>query len=183
MESGGQALEITMELGAIIGRMERTPSVLRVMVGGLPEFAARRRGPNGAWSILEIVNHLADEESEDFRARVRSTLEDPSRPWAGIDPERAAIERAYQSRDLDESLARFTREREESIGWLRSLREPDWSRAYHHPTIGDIRAGDLMASWAAHDPLHIRQIAKRLYELGLDDAPGFSTEYAGKWGA
>lgn len=172
-----------MNLDAIVERMARTPEVLRAMVGGLPESAARRRGMNGAWSILEIVNHLADEESEDFRARQRSTLENPAKPWAGIDPERAAIDRAYNERDLDESLARFAREREESIRWLRSLRDPDWSRTYHHPSIGDLRAGDLMASWAAHDPLHLRQIAKRLYELVGEDSPGFSTDYAGRWGA
>lgn len=172
-----------MNLDAIIDRMECFPSVLRALIDGLPASAARRRGPDGAWSILEIVNHLADEEAEDFRARVRSTLEDPARPWTGIDPERAAIDRDYNSRDLSESLARFSREREESIRWLRSLHEPDWSRTYRHPTIGDLRAGDLMAAWAAHDPLHLRQIAKRLHELVGEESSGFSTDYAGRWGA
>jgi hypothetical protein len=40
-----------------------------------------------------------------------------------------------------------------------------------------------MASWAAHDALHLRQIAKRLYELTARDAGRYSAGYAGARGA
>jgi hypothetical protein len=139
--------------------------------------------PSGAWSILEIVCHLGDEEVDDFRTRLRLTLEDPSQDWPKIDPEGWARERRYNERDLGESLERFARERAASVAWLRSLRDVDWSRAATHPRLGSLRAGDLMASWAAHDALHLRQIAKRLHELAAADAPGFDAGYAGEWRA
>jgi hypothetical protein len=40
-----------------------------------------------------------------------------------------------------------------------------------------------MVSWAAHDMLHLRQIAKRLFQIAQRDGDGFSTDYAGEWKA
>ena len=56
----------------------------------------------------------------------------------------------------------------------------DWAVAKTHPK-GDLSAGDLLASWAAHDLLHLRQIAKRLH--GMLDTLGdpFTVGYAGTW--
>jgi hypothetical protein len=145
----------------------------------------RFKPSSGAWSILEIINHLADEDRDDFRARLKSTLENPATPWPPTDPEGWAIERKYQDQDLTESLARFERERVETVRWLRSLDNPDWSKAYIHPRHGPVHAGELLASWPAHDALHIRQIAKRLFELAQREgaAAGFGIGYAGQWGA
>ncbi len=44
-----------------------------------------------------------------------------------------------------------------------------------------MHAGTLFASWLAHDALHLRQIAKRMYELAVRDAGSFDTKYAGDW--
>ncbi|TVQ65071.1 MAG: DinB family protein, partial [Phycisphaerales bacterium] len=149
--------------------------------GRCPAGPARWRPAAGAWSIVEIVCHLADEEVEDFRARLRSTLEDPARVWAPIDPEGAARERGYQGRDVGAAMDGFARERAASVAWLRSLRGAEWGRAYAHPTLGTISAASLLASWSVHDALHLRQIAKRLYEMTLRDAGDASVAYAGGW--
>lgn len=169
------------DVGAIVGRMEAFAPALVALLAGLPDEDARWKPPSGAWSILEVVCHLADEEVEDFRARLRSTLEAPSRAWAGIDPEGAASERRYNERDLRVELSRFAREREESVRWLRSLHDARWENAHAHPKFGAISAAALLASWSAHDALHLRQIAKRLYELSGRDGNGASTGYAGAW--
>ncbi len=168
----------------MIDRMERMPVAVRSLVAHLSPEDCRARGSGGAWSIIEIVNHLADEDADDFRARLRSTLEDPARPWPPTDPEGWAVQREYQERELGESLARFERERAETIRWLRSLNNPDWKKAYMHPRHGPVYAGELMASWPAHDALHIRQIAKRLFELAAREgaSEGFGIGYAGAWG-
>src|SRR5690606_10869240 len=132
--------------------------------------------------ILEVICHLADEEADDFRARTRLTLEDPAREWPKIDPEGWARDRNYNERDLSAELDRFAAARAESLAWLRSLHEPDWQSTHEHPR-GNLTAGDLMASWAAHDALHLRQIARRLHELAARDAPGRDIGYAGPWSA
>jgi hypothetical protein len=122
-----------------------------------------------------------DEEQEDFRARVFSTLEDPSRAWAPIDPQGWATQRDYQSRNLDLSLSAFRDRRSESIRLLRALESPDWARAYRHPEFGELSAGYMLSCWAAHDALHLRQLSLRLYQLALRDGSDEQLLYAGSW--
>jgi hypothetical protein len=170
-----------MNAHRLIESLQRFPSVLRAQVDGLADEDARWKPADGAWSILEILMHLADEEVEDFRTRVKMTLGDPDQPWPGIDPEGWAIERRYNEGELSEALHRFITERQKSVAWLTGLEDPDWSRAYRHPRLGPIRAGDVFVSWAAHDALHLRQIAKRLYQMTRRDGQPFTTDYAGPW--
>ena len=165
----------------MIASMDSFPAMLASSVAGLTDEQVRWKPPSGAWSILEIVCHLADEEAEDFRLRVRSTLDDPSKPWPSIDPEGSVTQRRSNEKVLAEEIGRFTRERADSMRELRALSDPDWQKTYHHPTVGDLSAGDLMTSWAVHDMLHLRQIAKRRYELMQIAGGDFSTEYAGNW--
>lgn len=175
-----------VNLPACIAALERFPGVLRPLLDGLTGDETRHRPPSGAWSIVEIVNHLADEEVDDFPRRLRLILEDPEQDWPGIDPDGWAKQRDYQSLDLQESLERFARQRAESVQWLRALERstspPDFSITKHDPR-GTMAAGDMLASWLAHDMLHLRQIAKRLYELAEIRAGGYSPAYAGPWGA
>lgn len=167
-----------MNANALIGRMEVFPAALDALLARLPADDWRWRPPEGGWSLVEVLRHLLDEEVEDFRTRVRSTLEDPSRPWPALDPEGIVTERRYQEADPAETLRRFREERAASVAWLRGLAAPRWENAYAHPR-GPLTAADLMASWAAHDARHLGQIAKRLHALAArDGAPG-SVGYAG----
>ncbi len=168
-----------MDSSALIDRLERLPLALDALLSPLPDADWRWRPADGAWSILEIVNHLADEETDDFRARVRSTLEDPLRDWAPIDPQGDVVSRRYQERDPAESLRRFRGARAASLVWLRGLAAPKWDNARVHPTFGPAYAGELLASWAAHDARHLQQIAKRLHGLAARDAEPWSVGYAG----
>ncbi|TVQ30262.1 MAG: DinB family protein [Phycisphaeraceae bacterium] len=173
-----------MNAEGLIGRLERFPEAMCAAAAVVSAEDAKWKPDDGAWSILEIVRHLGDEEVEDFRARLQSTLRDPAAPWTPIDPEGAARERRYNDGDLGEALSRFERERADSVAWLRSLGDGvDWSVAHEHPKLGPITAASLLASWAAHDALHLRQIARRMFELAQRDGGGASTLYAGKWGA
>jgi hypothetical protein len=171
-----------MDARALIARLELLPAALPGLCAGVTAEDARWKPPSGAWSILEIVNHLADEESRDFRTRIEFTLSEPQKDWPGINPEGWARDEWYNERDLGESAARFVSERRASLAWLRGLRSPDWDRAHRHPRFGPMPAGMLLGAWAAHDALHLRQIAKRLFELSERDAAPHPVRYAGEWG-
>lgn len=135
------------------------------------------------WSIIEVINHLHDEEREDFRCRVDFMLHKPDDKWPPIDPEGWPAERAYAQKELQESVDRFVEERNKSIEWLRSLTiDPvPFDRSYEHPA-GLIRLGDMMLSWAAHDYLHIRQLARLQLDYATHVTKGFSNGYAsGEW--
>jgi hypothetical protein len=132
------------------------------------------------WCMLEMLCHLYDEEREDFRARVLHTLENPDQPLKPINPPGWVIERNYIEQDYDKKLAEFLSERDSSIGWLRSLKNPDWERCITHPNLGEMSANKFLANWLAHDYLHFRQITKLKYDY-LKHASGQDLSYAGDW--
>jgi hypothetical protein len=147
-----------------------------------PEQARWKPAPE-QWSILEVVNHLGDEEAEDFRRRLDLTLHHPGDAWPAIDPEGWPRARGYLDRELVPSLDRFLEERKRSVAWLRGLEQelelPDWERSYEHPRAGKIRAGDLLASCFDHDLIHIRQITRLHHQWLVERVRPYGTEYAG----
>ena len=167
----------------LIDVLERFVDILPPLVRRVPADDLRWKPPDGAWSILEVLRHLGDEEVDDFRGRLEMTLRDPAAPWPPNDPEGWAVERRYNEADPGEALERFIAERRKSVAWLRGLGSPDWSQAYRHPKFGPIRAGDILVSWAGHDALHLRQIAKRMFQMAGRDGGEFTTDYAGDWPA
>ncbi|HVQ36619.1 MAG TPA: DinB family protein, partial [Pyrinomonadaceae bacterium] len=131
-------------------------------------------------SILEVINHLYDEEREDFRHRLDLILTNPETPWPRIDPQTWVIERSYNERDIGASLESFLAEREKSLLWLRQLPTPNWHNRHEHPN-GVISAGDLLASWLAHDYLHVKQLTRLHWQYVNAIAEPFQTTYAGPW--
>ena len=172
-----------MDAAALIRSMERFPGTLAALVEGVTDADAAWRPSDDGWSIAEIVTHLADEEVVDFGARLRRTLEEPAADWDPIDPEGLAARRRAEGVSLTDALARFAQARAESLGWLHEVGGVDWSTTHEHPKFGAMRAGDLLAAWAAHDILHLRQIAKRLFQLVSERSGTYETRYAGEWTA
>lgn len=166
---------------AIARQLARNAETIRHLIDGIDEPQARWKPTATDWSILEVINHLYDEEREDFRARVASTLYQPHTAWPPIDPAGWVAERGYNQRDPAESLQNFLREREHSVTWLAELSAPAWDSAKVHPAGFSLKAGDLLAAWLAHDFLHLRQLVELRYAYHAQQASPYSVEYAGDW--
>ena len=169
-----------MNLTRLIDHLAKFPAAVRAVTADVDPEEAQWRPPDGAWSISEIVGHLGDEEEFDFPFRLQLTLSDPTAPWTSIDPEGVVADRNHRMSDLSSLVDIFAAARRESIAWLYGVSQPNWNNCYQHPQIGPLRAGDLVVAWAAHDQLHLRQIAKRKYQLIQRDAGEFTTRYAGE---
>ena len=153
---------------------------IRTMAENMVEDQARWKPEPESWSILEVINHLLDEEKLDFRVRLDITLHRPGEKWPAINPAVWVTERRYNEKDLGDSLARFLSAREDSLSWLRSLQTPNWEASYEAPW-GRLSAGDLMAAWAAHDLLHMRQLVELHWAYTAEKTRPFRTLYAGEW--
>ena len=164
-----------------IGQLTAQADSVRQLCLGVGAEQARWRPRADAWSLLEVINHLADEESADFRPRLDIILHRPDQPWPPIDPGAWVEERGYNRRDLTESLARFSAARRESLVWLRSLGEADLSASAPAPWGGLIHAGDMLAAWVAHDLLHLRQLIELHHAWTQRQLRPWSVAYAGDW--
>jgi DinB family protein len=160
--------------------LARGAKTVEGLVAHVSPDEARARPVPGAWSILEVVAHLLDEEREDFRPRLDLVLHRPDETWPAIDPAAWVDDRRYNDRELGSTLSAFLAERERSLAWLAGLEAPDWSRE-HRASFGPITAGDLAASWAAHDLLHTRQLVELRYHRLRALAAPHDTRYAGDW--
>ena len=169
-----------MNLDHFTRQMDRQAEAIRALVQGISDEQARWRPSSGEWSILEVINHLYDEENEDFRTHLDLILHRPGEPWPSIDPERWVTGRRYNQREINRSLDDFLSARKDSLAWLTGLISPDWEATYD-PPLGQITAGDMLASWVAHDLLHLRQLVElqRAYVVHLADPHG--VDYAGPW--
>lgn len=167
----------------LIGRLEAFAYQLRSLVKDLPSDQARWRPAEGGYSVLEVVGHLCDKETLEFRPRLQLTLEDPEKSWPRVEPDDGLEELNYNERDLDREAERFQRERLKSVQWLKGLGAAPWTSTHEHPKLGPVRAGDLLVAWASHDAMMIRTIAHRHYDLSQRDAPGFTSAYVGEWSA
>lgn len=168
-----------MQPDTIIVRLDQNIAIVTGLVEGLILERARWKPSADKWSILEIINHLADEEVEDFRTRLNLTLHHPTQEWPAIVPENWVIERAYNTQEFTTSLQRFVVARQASVAWLQNLPTPEWRTATDMPGRPSMQAGTLLACWLAHDWLHIRQMTNLHYAYLEHHMHPFSLSYAG----
>jgi hypothetical protein len=169
-----------VNLEHITARMAESAAAIRAVAFGITGQQARWKPDPDSWSVLEVVNHLWDEELEDFRRRIDYTLHRPGEAWPPIDPGGWVTARRYNERDLAKSLDGFLSAREDSLAWLRALQSPDWRATYQAPW-GEITAADLLASWVAHDLLHLRQLVELRWFVTTRELEPHRVVYAGEW--
>src|SRR3954462_5402240 len=122
-----------LDLNHIINRMRANAAAIAALVRDVSDAQARWKPAADAWSLLEVLNHLYDEEREDFRTRVDYVLHRPGEPPPPIDPAGWVTARAYNQRDPRASLDALLRERMISLEWLRDLPESNWDAEYRAP--------------------------------------------------
>lgn len=160
--------------------LARGVDTIRLLVAGMTEAEARSRPSPEAWSVLEVVCHLYDEEREDFRQRLDIILHRPDEEFPPIDPEEWITARQYNQRDLAEMLGNFAAERARSLAWLNQQAASNWDTEYTNE-FGSLKAGDMFAAWVAHDNLHMRQLVELRRSRLLSLTTPYDVEYAGAW--
>ena len=172
--------EVGLDFRALYLELVDSTGMIRALLAGITQEEARIKPKADTWSILETLCHLHDEERLDFRARLDAILTMPAESWEPIDPEGWVSSRRYNLQDFDDAKERFFTERSKSLDWLRGLENAEWG-ASHTSSLGPITAGDMFASWVAHDNLAIRQLVElRRARLERITRP-HSIDYAGPW--
>ena len=145
-----------------------TPAVLRALLRGVPDEVLRGGGRGAGeeeWSVVEVVCHLRDAEERSL-TRIRR-MRDEDRPvLAGYDQAELARASRYRDQSVIRALERFARLRVEHVATLEALAPGDWQRCGEHEEAGEITIQQLTAHMAAHDAVHLAQIARRIMQHG-----------------
>ncbi len=164
----------------VVQQLENNKLVFQGLLRGKDSKITHWRESPERWTLLEIICHLIDEEREDFRQRVQTTLESPGSLPPPIDPQGWIESRSYNDQDYDEKVEMFIAERSKSVQWLKSLNRPNWLNSYNHPQLGKMTSKAFLLNWLAHDYHHIRQINRLLYSY-LQINGDLELSYAGDW--
>jgi hypothetical protein len=141
--------------------LERTPRVLRAMLGGLPDAWTRADEGPDSWSPYVVVGHLIHGERTDWVERARIILaQGPERRFAPFD--RFAQLRESQDTPLADLLDEFATLRAQNLATLAGWRLTDAHLALtgEHPALGTVTLRQLLSTWVAHDLSHIAQVAR-----------------------
>jgi hypothetical protein len=160
--------------------LELSVGMIRSLLAGISQAEAQVKPSPESWSILEVTCHLHDLEQEDFREHLDFILHRQDEQYHEIDPQIWITERSYNQQIFIEVREKFFAEREKSLTWLDDLPKVDWNVTYTS-SFGSMSAGEMFASWIAHDNLHIRQLVElRRHRLEMISEP-YPIAYAGDW--
>ncbi len=155
-------------------------NMIMALLAGVDQEEARVKPSAESWSILETLCHLYDEEREDFREHLDFILHRQHEQWHLIDTDAWVTARNYNGQNLREMKDKFFAERSKSLDWLKGLSDADWNASYTSE-FRTMSAGDMFASWVAHDNLALRQLVElRRARLERITQP-YSVAYAGDW--
>jgi hypothetical protein len=172
-----------MKTADVISKLAENLTVFESITEGITHDQARWRPEPDRWSVLEVVNHLHDEEIEDFRLCSDILINSPEKDWPSFNPGDWVTNRSYNTRDIDNSVSYLVTERQKSLDWLRGLDDPDWnvkhagSNRFEKP----MKVGDILVAWIAHDFFHIRQLINLKWEYLMETCKPFSSRYAGPY--
>jgi len=141
--------------------LERTPTILRSLLAGLPiDLILNNEGPD-TFSPYDVVGHLIHGEKTDWVVRAKIILEHGvNKPFDPYD--RFAQYEESKGKSLQELLDEFETIRKENVNWLQSvqLTEDDLERKGMHPVLGEVSLRNLLSTWVVHDLTHIAQITR-----------------------
>ena len=150
---------------ALIDAYESAPATLRAAVSGLTrEELTARPGP-GAWSIMEVVSHIADSDAISIDRMKRIVIED-NPPLLYAD-ETAYVERLFpHDQDLEDALTLLEVGRRQWARVLRRLPDSAFARAGLHNRRGTVTLGTLVGDYVAHIDDHLKFIHGKRANLG-----------------
>jgi DinB family protein len=137
--------------------LRQTPAALSQAIQGLSGSQLRTPERPGKWSIVEILQHLADSEIV-LGWRMRQILAHDRPPLTGYDQDLWAERLHYNDADPSEALELFTLLRRANLRLLERASPDDLRRVGVHVERGEESLEHIRRLCAGHDLLHIRQI-------------------------
>jgi hypothetical protein len=134
---------------------------LEQRIGGVAEAALRRPEAPGKWSVLQVIQHLADSELV-MGYRIKMVLTQDRPPLPGYDQDQWAGEFHYDQAPLALALGQLRGLRAAHLHLWTRLTPPQLERVGLHTERGPESVGHLLRLLGAHDLVHRRQIDRIL---------------------
>ncbi|MBT2663434.1 DinB family protein [Bacillus sp. ISL-45] len=170
---------MTFNLSEAIEVLERTPNVLEQYLVGLSGDWLESNEGEGTWNPSQVIGHLIDGEKYNWIPRLELMLSDTSDKRFPIFDRFSHLQQ-YNEWSIEEKICEFSTLRYESIEKLKKLIKDESQLELEgiHPEYGEVKARELISTWAVHDLTHISQIT-RVLARRYEEAVGPWKSYLG----
>jgi hypothetical protein len=144
---------------ALLATLEGMPQYLEDELRALTPELIRQQGPDGAFSPVEQVWHLADLEREGFGCRIDKLLSEREPQLPDFDGAAVAAARHYRSLSLTAGLEAFREARQRNLAKLRTVAAEHWARSGLQEGVGRVSLCDMPSFMSQHDAAHRAEIA------------------------
>jgi hypothetical protein len=141
--------------------LRSTAARLRDAVQGVAPDVLRRPETPGKWSVVEILQHLADSELVwSYRLRLVAAEDRPT--LTGYDQDAWAAGLRYREADPADALQQFALLRRLNLRLLDGLPPGGLARVGVHSERGEESLAHMVRLYAGHDLVHLRQLERVL---------------------
>ena len=151
----------------LISALETAPGVIIPLIREVPPQILKRRPSPTKWSAYEHACHLSQSDAP-FLARLEHILSTPTPYIESIinSPEDEAG--AMLEIDLDESLARYVRDRTALVQRLKKLSADEWQKTAEHEAFDHYSVWIMFRHLLNHEMLHAYRIEELLLTKDWD---------------
>ena len=145
------------EIEELLERFRRGPELVAVAMIGAAGSEIDYVPAPGAWSVRQIMAHLADSEMVGAD-RFRRVIAEDTPTIMAYDQDAWAARLDYARRKPSQSMETFRRTRAENHALLKELPESAFARTGNHSERGKLTLLDLLRTYALHAEAHARQL-------------------------
>jgi hypothetical protein len=144
-----------------ISQIERLPAELEKVVSGAGERELESTYRQGAWTVRQLVHHLADAHVNGYTRMKLTLTEDRPTIKPYNQDEWSKLEDA-RTLPLSSSLDIIRGIHFRWTALMRSIPDEAWSRKLFHPESGEMTLDDLLELYRVHGARHLEQIRAAL---------------------
>jgi uncharacterized damage-inducible protein DinB len=157
-----------MDYPALLDAYLAGPDQLRSAVAGLSREQLISRPVAGKWSVLEVVCHLADTDTN-IAHRLKRVLSEERPVFDRVQPGLMLSSLAYHDRDVEEELGIFDLTRRQIARILRTAPPEAWERTGVVGDRGDRTVGQMINGAVEHLAHHLGFVIEKRRVLGIDE--------------
>jgi uncharacterized damage-inducible protein DinB len=149
------------DLNKSVEILEKTPSVIEVILKGISEDWTMNNEGKDTWSPYDVVGHLVNAEKTNWIPRMEVILANNNdKKFPSFD--RFAQFKDSKGKSLKALIEEFKTLRKKNIVKLRlkQLDSTDLLKKGIHPEFGKVTLKQLLSTWVVHDLAHTAQITR-----------------------
>lgn len=179
MKNKGAEVKMAFFMSEVIEVLERTPRVLEQYLVGLSDGWLQTNEGDGTWNPSQVIGHLIDGEKYNWIPRLELILSESNDKRFPVFDRFSHLQQ-YHDWSIEEKIREFASLRRDSIETLNLLitDKAQLEMTGIHPEYGEVKARELISTWAVHDLTHISQIT-RVMAKKYDESVGPWKSYLG----